>query len=175
MTRLILVTTGTEPISKAAYLNTIAYARKFELKDVWLSELQYPNVDEATVNLIDSGETAWDVPEFEQSLYVVFRHWAGEGMLIRVQYYAQWLLTTVDRGDTQNWLSDFASGEFAAHLLGWERCCPMLGKPENYLYPFQFDRLVEAQHRGDERRTESDRNGARLAYEKCGLVDVENL
>jgi hypothetical protein len=66
-------------------------------------------------------------------------------------------------------------GEFAAHLMGWERCCPMLGKPETYLYPLQFDRLVEAQRRRDDQRAEIDRNGARLAYEKSGLVDVENL
>jgi hypothetical protein len=175
MTRLILVTTGTEPISLAAYLNTIAYARKFAPEDVWLSDASYPNLDEATVNLLDNGETAWDVPEFEQCLYVVFRRWAGEGLFIRVQHYARWLLTTIEREDTRLWLSDFERGEFSAHLLGWERCCSIVGQPEDYLYPFQFDLLVAAQCRRDERRAELNRTGAGLAYAKFGSVDVDFL
>ncbi|MGB7059563.1 MAG: hypothetical protein WBD58_17810 [Geitlerinemataceae cyanobacterium] len=171
MTLSTLTTLGTKPISKAEYLHLVEYSRHFTAEDIFFTEAgsTYPNLDEATVNLIDNGETAWGVPEFEQCLYDVFRRWTEDGLLLRVQVYAQWLIPTA-LGESRTWLEDFARGDYWEHMSVYSLKKSALGAPDNYLYPFNFRRLIEAQAHRDRRRAWLDLTGAQNADRRFGLI-----
>lgn len=158
MTPSTMSATGTKTTSKAEYLNWVSYSRKFSAEEIFFSEagMDYPDLYEAAVNLLDHGETAWETPEFEECLYQVFCGWAKEGRLERIELTANWLAQTTD-GDPRRWLEDFAEGRFALHLAEWELREPILGAAENYLYPLQFDLLVASQLQRDSKQRELKR------------------
>ncbi len=183
MTRsMTVLTTQTVKIAdRDEFLSLVAFARKFDDTaggfEPFLSDaaIDYPDLNSIVATAIEQGMAFWGIPEFEQCAYQNLCWWAGEGDLVRVKFFAQWLLTTGPDIASRQWLEDFAIGNFWDYLDDRELRCPVLGKTEEYLYPFNFCRLVEAQRRCDERRTWLDLNGDRLAYEKYGWVDVENL
>ncbi|MDY6782665.1 MAG: hypothetical protein SW833_08995 [Cyanobacteriota bacterium] len=157
MTQSTTTATGTKTASKAEYLNLVCYSRKFSAEDIFFTEagIDYPDLYEAAVNLLDNGETAWDTPEFEECLYQIFCGWAKEGRLERIALTADWLVRTTD-GDTRQWLEDFVEGRFYLHLADWELREKVLGSPENYLYPLQFHLLIASQRQREVARAELD-------------------
>jgi hypothetical protein len=163
---------GTSPISKAEYLAQLSYARKFSRDDIGSSSVGYlyPDLETATVNLIDGGQTAWDVLEFEKHLYWVVRGWLDGGLYVRARLYADWLLTTVENPENYQWLREVAAGDFWSHLSMFGNKCPIGGHMENFLYPLQFESLLEAQCRRDANRVWVARNGERLAYQRFGFI-----
>lgn len=126
-------------------------ARHLDFTEMFLSQSQveYPNLHQAVVGLIESGETAWGVPEFEQNLFDILKWWTADGLFVRVQLFARWLLQTTDDTETCRWLNDFARGEFWGYLnaTAFQHRC--LGSPDDYLYPLRIDRLIESQLRRD--------------------------
>jgi hypothetical protein len=158
-----------QPIAKSDYLELVDRSRHLDFIEHFLSRSQteYPNLHQAVVGLIESGKTVWGVPEFEQNLFDVLKWWAADGLFVRVQLFARWLVQTTDDAETRRWLSDFARGEFWEYLNATAFQRRSLGSPEDYLYPLQFDRLVESQLRRDAMRSLRRMNGQRLASSRC--------
>jgi hypothetical protein len=144
------------PTTQAQYLNTVRYARKFDGAITSLLSpalADYPDMPGLTVGLIESGLTAWGVPEFEKCLKNILKDWAAEGLLIRTQLFAQWLLTTTDDRESQRWLMDFAKAQYWGYLNDYEFRCSVIGAERDYLYPLRVDRLIYARYHWGTYRT----------------------
>ncbi|BAU43241.1 hypothetical protein [Leptolyngbya sp. O-77] len=133
-------------MNKAEFLAQVAYARRFSAEDVFFGDThsEYPDLAIATLELLENGETAWGVPEFEQCLYQAFLGWASQGQLIRLWLTGKWLLGSAPPS-SRAWLQDLLAGEFCQHLDGFELQGDRLGPSQVYLYPFNFRMLVQSQ------------------------------
>jgi hypothetical protein len=140
--------------AKAEYLAVVEYSRRFTAEDVFFGGADFPDVDAAAISLIEAGETAWGVPEFERSLLDLFKAWARAGQLLRCSLYGGWLLKTAP-DSSRDWLMDFSNGELAAHCDLWQLSNDVLGSPEQYLYPLRLNHLIAAQRRHDQRKSEA--------------------
>ncbi|MFQ3619275.1 MAG: hypothetical protein SNJ50_21515 [Cyanobacteriota bacterium] len=140
-------------MNKAEFLSQVAYARRFSAEDVFFGDTQYPDLAIATLELLEAGETAWGVPEFEQCIYQAFLDWASQGQLIRLKLTGNWLLGSAPP-DSRAWLQDLLAGNFCQHLDGFELRCDRLGPSQVYLYPFNFKMLVQSQQRRDRQSDE---------------------
>lgn len=154
---------------KAEYLSKVEYSRRFTAEDIFFTEagLDFPDLYQATTELLESGQTAWFIPEFEQSLQELLIKWVKEGRLIRAQMTAKWLRETAE-GYSAAWLDDFARGQFSEHLNAYELQCSIAGPSSAYLYPLQFGHLVKAQLRENTRKAMLNQKGAALAFKRYG-------
>jgi hypothetical protein len=141
----ILCKTMQPRVTKAEYLNQAIYSRKFTAEDIWghkPGDPEFPELDALTVGLIEHGDTAWGVPEFEQRLKSVFYYWAAHGLIIRAQMFAQWMLATTTDPAARAWLQDYAAGQFWGHLNDYEFRCSIVGHEPDFLYPLRVDRII---------------------------------
>jgi hypothetical protein len=149
-----MVATLTPSTVRAEYLAVVEYSRRFTAEDVFFGGAEFPDIDAAANSLIEAGETAWGVPEFERSIFDLFKAWARAGQLLRCSLYGGWLLKTAP-DSSRDWLRDFSSGELAAHCDRWQLSNDVLGTPEQYLYPLRLNHLIAAQRRRDQRKSEA--------------------
>jgi len=139
---------------KAKYLSLVSYSRRFTPEDVFFRGEEFPDIDSAAIALVEAGETAWGTPEFERSMFDLFKDWAGDGRLIRCSFYSRWLMETAP-DSCREWLQDFLNGNFSPYFDDWRLANHILGTPEQYLYPLRLNHLIAAQHRRDLRHTSS--------------------
>jgi hypothetical protein len=170
MTRSTLarITLNCQPIHKADYLSLVDRARQLSYEELFRSKSKtgYPNLHQAVAGLIESGETAWGVPEFERHLFDLLRWWVADGWLIRVQLFSRWLLETAEDAESIRWLSDFAGGEFWDYLNESEFRSHCLGVPEDYLYPLRLNLAIASQLRRDTMQSLRNASGEYRLHQK---------
>ena len=128
---------------RAHWINTLNYYRKFTPEDV-LGGHAPPDIGAAIVALIEAGETAWEVPEFERVLSDLLYEWVLAGWLIRASLTAQWLLGTTTDAENLRWLQAYAIGAFWEVLNPNDLARSIIGVEADFLYPLQVDRLIRA-------------------------------
>jgi hypothetical protein len=94
------------------------------------------------VALVEAGETAWEVPEFEKVLSDLLYEWVQAGNLIRASLTAQWLVGTTADAENLRWLRAYAIGAFWEVLNQNDLSRSIIGVEADFLYPLQVDRLI---------------------------------
>ena len=146
-----MVATLTPSTAKAKYLALVEYSRRFTAEDVFFGGDDFPDLDAAAITLVESGNVAWGIPEFDRSLFDLFKDWASTGQLLRCSLYGQWLLKTAP-SSSSCWIQDFLEGNLGSYFDKWRLSDDVLGKPEQYLYPMKINHLIAAQQRRDQRK-----------------------
>lgn len=134
------------------YLNLCSYARKFTPEDVWFRG-GYPDTRKATLDLIESGQTAWGFPDFEQIVWEILTGWLDDGHLIRVQFYAKALVESAE-GYSREWLQCLAEGDIWGHpaIAFNYKVCPIRGLGNAFLHPLNLQRRKELELHREETR-----------------------
>lgn len=138
-----MLTTPTLSPAGEAWLTVLSEYRQITPEMV-LSGYPVPDIRAAVMGLIESGETAWSTPEFEEVICTLLREWAYAGRLIRVTLTAQWLLTTTQDAETLQWLKPMAEGEFWDVLDDYKLRRSIVGCEADFLYPLQINRIIYA-------------------------------
>lgn len=131
--------------ARAEFLNTVPLSRRFagmSMMDPRFADC--PALTPLVTAMLEAGEVAWDVPEFEDVLKGIFSEWILDGKFIRATLTAQWLLTTHPYSDTQQRLEAIAAGEFWKILDDYNLRCSIVGTEKNFLYPLKLERIIYA-------------------------------